>query len=184
MGIEITLHVPVCYRKLMQRTACSASQSRGSSPYCLLQSREIQNSGLGKSSPFFPQLSGFQLFPTCCCFWHVSSSRGSGGLCYSLSDYYRNYGHLHEKGSKCKLLILHNFFQFSFSFMISNYILSWPLTSKVAPIFQHYGLCMKYINTTPVKTSTCPCVLLAGSFCVITAFTSVHVVPNPLLFPF
>lgn len=115
----------------MQRTACSASQSRGSSPYCLLQSREIQNSGLGRSNPFFPQLSGFQLFPTCCCFWHVSSSRGSGGLCYSLSDYYRNCGHLHEKGRKCKLLILHNFFQFSFSFMLSNYILFWPLTSCV-----------------------------------------------------
>lgn len=76
-----------------------------------------------------------------------------------------------------------NFHSHLCSQMICYLGVSLPV-SAVAPIFQLYGLWMNCINSTPVKTSTCPCVLLPGAFCAVTAFTDVHVVPNPLCFRF
>lgn len=151
--------------------------------YCLLQSREIQNSGLETSSLFFfPQVSGFQLFLPVAVSGMLTHLKFLGifiTLGQIIIKIVDSCMKRRENASSWFSIFFPNFHSY-----LCSQIISYCASHFLHPIFQLYGLRMSYINSTPVKTSTCPCVLLPGAFCVATAFTHVHVVLNPLLFPF
>lgn len=126
---------PVLFWKLMWRTACSpiatASQSSGSSAYCLLQCRESQDSGLRRSSPFFPSspdssFSHLLLFLACLLiqqFW------GSLLLFLGLSH---KLWTPHAKGRKCMFLILHFICIFLPIFSLSCFLKWYPFFTSSA----------------------------------------------------
>lgn len=168
----------------MGRAACSpiatASQSRGSSPCCLLQSRETEDSGLGRGSLFFPLVLWILAFPVCFC--HGCSSRNSGGLCYSLQDYHRNCRHPHEEGRKCTFMILHFICVF---FPIFSLVYSL----KLYPFFTSFTPCV-WICTDLSALWTAheiyllpPCTSPWHLLCCNCFHSCVHVIPNTLLFP-